>query len=196
VLICDELQTRILPLSCLSLQIVKKIHLCKESKSTDIIIYIKYIERVDLFMVTQITTKFKIHKPVNEVFEAIVDPEKIGNFWFSSSSERWEQGKTITLKYDEYNAEGKIYVLRVEENKSIQFSWGEELGEGTVVTIILSDLEHSNTIIEITESGFKEDDPEIVNKMLGQKEGWVYMLSCLKVYLENRVNTLRASLIH
>lgn len=190
-LICDELQTR-----CLSLQIVKKIHLCKESKSTDIIKYIKYIERVDLVMVTQITTKFKIHKPVNEVFEAIVDPEKIRNFWFSSSSERWEQGKTITLKYDENNAEGKIYVIKVEENKSIEFSWGEELGEGTVVTIILSDLEHSNTIIEITESGFKEDDPEIVNKMLGQKEGWVYMLSCLKVYLENRVNTLRASLIH
>jgi uncharacterized protein YndB with AHSA1/START domain len=48
-------------------------------------------------------TKFKILKPVNEVFEAFVDPAKIGKFWFSSSSERWEQGKTITLKYDEYD---------------------------------------------------------------------------------------------
>jgi len=45
-------------------------------------------------------------------------------------------------------------------------------------------------------SEWKEDDPEIVNKMLGQKEGWVYMLTCLKAYLENGVITLRASLEH
>ena len=42
-------------------------------------------------------TKLKIEKPANEIFEAIVDPIKIGNFMaFLSSSERWEQGKTIT----------------------------------------------------------------------------------------------------
>lgn len=57
-------------------------------------------------MNTQITTKFKIRTSANEVFEAIVDPKKIGNYWFSSSSERWEQGKKITLRYDEYEAEG------------------------------------------------------------------------------------------
>ena len=27
------------------------------------------------------------------------------------------------------------------------------------------------TIIEVTESGLREDDPERVNKMMGQKEG-------------------------
>lgn len=47
-----------------------------------------------------IVTKMKIMKPVNELFEAFVDPAKISNFWFSSSSDRWEQGKTITLRYD------------------------------------------------------------------------------------------------
>ena len=51
-------------------------------------------------------------------------------------------------------------------------------------------------MIEVNESGLKEDDPEIVNKMIGQKEGWVYMLTCLKGYLENGINNLRASLIH
>ncbi len=57
-------------------------------------------------MDTQVTAKMKIRNPANEVFEAIVDPGKIGNYWFSSSSERWEQGKKIILKYNEYNAEG------------------------------------------------------------------------------------------
>ncbi|NRD78523.1 SRPBCC domain-containing protein [Bacillus sp. BRMEA1] len=146
-------------------------------------------------MDTQVSTKMKILKPANEVFEAIVDPEKIGNFWFSRSSERWEQGKTVTLRYNEYNAQGDIKVMEVEENWKIVFSWGG-YGQETVVKITLKELNRSTTIIEVTESGLKEDDPEIVNKMMGQKEGWVYTLTCLKGYLENGVNTLRASLIH
>lgn len=147
-------------------------------------------------MVTQITTKFMINTSANEVFEAIVDPKKIGGFWFSSSSERWEQGKTIILRYDEYEAEGAINVLEVEKAKKIVFSWGGEHGEETVVTITIKELDSTKAIIEVNESGFKEDDPEIVNKILGQKEGWVYMLTCLKGYLENGVNNLRAALIH
>lgn len=145
-------------------------------------------------MNTQLTTTFKINRPTNEVFEAIVDPEKIGHFWFTSSSERWEEGKTITLKYDEYHAEGTINVLEVENNKKIVFSWGGE-GQETTVSITFTE-DGTDTIIKVIESGLKEDDPEIVAKMIGQKEGWVYMLTCLKGYLENGINTLRASLIH
>lgn len=143
----------------------------------------------------EITTKFKILKPANEVFEAIADPDKMANYWFSSGTGRVEQGKTITWRYEEYNAEGLIHVLEVDENKKIVFSWGEE-GQETVVTITLEKLDESSTKIEITESGFKEDDPYLVDKLVGQKGGWVYMLTCLKGYLENGINTLRASLIH
>ncbi|MFD1356972.1 SRPBCC family protein [Fictibacillus halophilus] len=147
-------------------------------------------------MDTQVITKMKIVKPAADVFEAIVDPEKIGGFWFSSSSERWSQGRTVILRYDEYNAEGAIKVLEIEENKRIVFSWGAEHDEGSIVTITLTELDDESTKIEVVESGLKEDDPDVVNKMMGQKEGWVYTLTCLKGYLENDVNTLRASLIH
>ncbi|MCI0764358.1 SRPBCC family protein [Bacillus sp. TL12] len=146
-------------------------------------------------MDTQVITKFKVCKPANEIFEAIVDPEKMSNYWFSSGTERLEQGKTITWRYDEYNAEVVIRVLEIEESKKIVFSWGG-YGEETVVTITISELDHTSTMIEVNESGLKEDDPEIVNKMIGQKEGWVYVLTCLKGYLENGVSNLRASLIH
>ena len=146
-------------------------------------------------MDTQVTTKFKIRNPANVVFEAIVDPEEMSNYWFSSGTGRIEQGKTITWKYDEYNAEVDINVLEVDVNKKIDFNWGGNAQE-TVVTITLKELDDTSTIIQVTETGLKEDDPEIVIKMLGQKEGWVYMLTCLKAYLENDVNTLRASLEH
>ena len=135
-------------------------------------------------------TKMKIVKPAHEVFEAFVDPSKIGNFWFSSSSEKWEQGKTITLKYDEYDAQGDIDVLEVEINKKIVFQWGD----GHIVTIKLEELDTSSTIIEITEEGFKENDDDFINQLIDNKEGWVYMLTCLKGYLEYGDN-LRAALV-
>ncbi|WP_342431551.1 SRPBCC family protein [Neobacillus sp. FSL H8-0543] len=134
-------------------------------------------------------TKLKILKPTNDVFEAFVDPSKIGKFWFSSSSERWEQGKKITLKYDEYDYQGDIEVLEIELNKKIVFN-----GNGNIVTITLEEADNSSTIIEVIEEGFKEDDEELISHILDNKEGWVYMLTCLKGYLEYGV-TLRGALV-
>lgn len=142
-----------------------------------------------------VTSKMKIYKPVDVVFEAIVNPEKMGGYWFSSGTSRVEQGKKITWKYDEYNAEGDIFVLNVEENKEIVFYWGGQDQE-TTVTLVFNAVDEESTILEVIESGFKADDPDVVAKMMGQKEGWVYMLSCLKAYLENGITTLRASLVH
>lgn len=138
-------------------------------------------------------TKMKIMKPVNELFEAFVDPVKLGEFWFSSSSERWEQGKTITLRYDEYNAQGDIKITEIKTNKKIVFYWGAN-GEGNRVTITLNQLGNSESIIEINEEGFNENHDNIISQLLDNKEGWVYMLTCLKGYLEYGVN-LRASLV-
>lgn len=140
-----------------------------------------------------IVTKMKIMKPANELFEAFVDPASIGNCWFSSSSERWEQGKTITLRYDEYDAQGEIKITEIEANKKIVFYVGAN-GEGNKVTISLNQLGDSESIIEINEEGFNEKDENIISQLLDNKEGWVYMLTCLKGYLEYGAN-LRASLV-
>lgn len=132
-----------------------------------------------------IVTKMQVNVPKENVFEAFVNPNQIGGFWFSSSSERWEQGKTITLCYEEYNAELEDQIKSIEENKSIEFIWGnhpvtiqfEGIGESTVVTTIEKDF-----------------DTQDVEQLLGQKEGWVYMLSCLKAYLEHNVS-IRAAIL-
>lgn len=132
-----------------------------------------------------IVTKMQVNVPKGNVFEAFVNPNQIGGFWFSSSSERWEQGKTITLCYEEYNAELEVQINSIEDNKSIEFIWGnhpvtiefEGIGESTVVTTIEKDF-----------------DTQDVEQLLGQKEGWVYMLSCLKAYLEHNVS-IRAAIL-
>jgi uncharacterized protein YndB with AHSA1/START domain len=134
-------------------------------------------------------TKMKILKPAHDVFEAFVDPAKIGNFWFSSSSERWEQGKTITLRYDEFNAEGQIQIVEIEKDKKIVFNWGN------TVTISLKETEPSTTVVEVIEDGFDENDLQLIEKLLDNKEGWVFMLTNLKAYLENGIRTLRTGLV-
>ncbi len=132
-------------------------------------------------------------KPANEVLEAFVDPAKIKNFWFSSAA-RWEQGQTVSLRYEEYNAEVDIEVIEILPNKKIVYRWGTD-GQGNVVTISLEELDSSSTIIEITEEGFREDDDELMSNLLDNKEGWVFMLTCLKGYLEFGINQLRGAIV-
>lgn len=138
-------------------------------------------------------TKMSIAKPAREVFEAIVDPAKIGNFWFSSSSERWEPGKTILLRYEEYNAEGEITVKEIDEGRKIVYEW--DYGNLHRVTLTFTPTDETSTIVEINEEGFVESD-DLIPSIVGNKGGWVYMLTCLKGYLEHGITTLRAALVH
>lgn len=139
-----------------------------------------------------VNTKMKISKSVKDVFEAFVYPVQMANYWFTGS-DQWEQGKTITLRYMEYNAQVDIKILELEENKKIVFQWGAA-GDGNVVTITLKELDSKSALIEVNEVGFKENDDELISKLLGNKEGWVYMLTCLKGYLEYGA-ILRAALV-
>jgi len=139
-------------------------------------------------------TKFRIAKPARDVFEAFVDPAKIGNFWFSSSSARWETGQTVALEYDLYGAVLDIRLVEVEPNERIVFLWGESEDEHTVSIVFRETADRSVTVVEVTEEGFREDDPDLIPKLVDNKEGWVFMLTCLKAYLEFGVKDLRGAL--
>ncbi len=154
----------------------------------------KVVEGELVSMGIEVNTKLKIAKPVNEVFEAIVDPEKMANYWFSSGSARLEQDKTITLRYEEYDAQVELTVLEILEDKKIAFKWGAP-GDEHVVTITLSEVDDTTTVIEVNEKGWNENDDELISNLLGNKEGWVYMLTCLKGYLENGSTNLRAAIV-
>lgn len=141
-------------------------------------------------------TKMEIRRPAKEVFDAFVNPAKIKNFWFSSSSERWEEGKTITLRYDEYDAEGTIHILALTEYHEIVYEWGREDGEPHTVTITFQETDSDTTVVEVTEDGFDQNDPDLIDKLVDNKGGWVYALTCLKGYLEYGANQLRAAMLH
>ena len=54
----------------------------------------------------EINTALQIAKPVHEVFEAIVDPAKMSNYFISKSTGRMEEGETILMQGATAGAEG------------------------------------------------------------------------------------------
>jgi hypothetical protein len=47
----------------------------------------------------------------------------------------------------------------------------------------------------VNEEGFNENNESFISQLIDNKEGWVYMLSCLKAYLEFGVTKLRAGIV-
>lgn len=146
-----------------------------------------------IFMELMLNTKMKIAASAERAFEAYVDPEAIGGFWFSRSSERWQAGKTVIVRYDEFDFEGPITVTRVEPGRRIEMTWGEP---GELYDVVFAfDPVPGGCVVEITETGWRADDPELITKMVNNKGGWVYSLTCLKALLENGITTLRTGML-
>ncbi len=130
-----------------------------------------------------INAKIQIQKPVNEVFEAIVDPEKMSNYFIGSGSGRMIEGKEVIWRWREFDEEYPVKVVQVVENQKIIFVWDPE----TTVEIMLSEQVDKSTLVEVKE-GEKELTPENLKWYGGNSEGWANFLACLKAYVEYGIN--------
>ncbi|MDR6404403.1 MULTISPECIES: SRPBCC domain-containing protein [Chryseobacterium] len=66
-----------------------------------------------------------IRKPVEDVFEAFINPEVTTNFWFTKSTGKLEEGKTLTWEWEMYAVKSDVKVLQVIQNQLIKTEWGE-----------------------------------------------------------------------
>ncbi|MBT3424693.1 MAG: ATPase [Bacteroidetes bacterium] len=121
----------------------------------------------------------QIQKPINEVFEGIVNPEKMTKYFISESSGRLETGKDVIWKFPEFPDKFPIKNIEIETNRSISFIWDPE----TVVTITLKKLADNSTIVRVNENG-KELTADNLKWVLENTEGWANFLACMKAYLE------------
>ena len=134
----------------------------------------------------EIITRIQIQKSVSEVFEGIVNQEKMSNYFISKSSGKMEEGKTVTWFFPEFEEGFPVEVGKIEYNKSITFCWCSD-NEKTEVNIVLSEKSKNNTLVTVTEKG-KENTPDGINWLKGNTEGWANFLACLKAYLEYGIN--------
>ena len=67
----------------------------------------------------EIEGAIQILKPANTVYEAIVDPKHMTNYFISKSTGKMEDGKTLTWKFPEFEIEFPIHVEKLKQDKYI-----------------------------------------------------------------------------
>ena len=136
--------------------------------------------------ILEIKAALQISKPVNEVFEAIVDPTKMSNYFISKGSGRMEEDKEITWQFPEFDMDFPVRISKIERNKFISFHWDMD-GIELLVEMTLVPGDSNSTIVTITEKGRNNDEAGI-KWLKGNTEGWANFLACLKAYLEYGIN--------
>ncbi|SHJ93466.1 SRPBCC domain-containing protein [Epilithonimonas mollis] len=136
-------------------------------------------------MMKKVTAKASIgiQKPVSEVFEAIINPEIMQNYFISKGSGRMETGKEIFWSFPEFDGSYPVTTKEIAPNEKIIFIWDPE----SVVTIELKQLSENNTLIKVSEEGHDTDEKSI-RWAIGQTEGWANFLACMKAWLEYEIH--------
>ena len=128
----------------------------------------------------------QIQKPINSVFEAIIDPTKMSQYFIESSTGKLETDKTVEWKFPEfdelYPVVGKI--IRKDEYISFDWSGGKQ---NMLVEIVFEKQTDDSTVVKIVEHEMSDDEAGI-KQVIGQTEGWANFLASLKAYLEYGIN--------
>jgi uncharacterized protein YndB with AHSA1/START domain len=121
----------------------------------------------------------QIQKPIEEVFEGIVNPEKMTKYFISESSGRLETGKEVIWRFPEFEDRFPIKEIKIENNRAISFVWDPD----TIVKIRLEKVKDASTIVRVNENG-KDLNEANLKWALENSGGWANFLACLKAYLE------------
>ena len=65
----------------------------------------------------EIKTGIQVLKSVHEVFEAIVDPDKMKNYFISNSTGFMKEEAILTWKFPEMDIEFPVTVSKIEKDK-------------------------------------------------------------------------------
>lgn len=134
----------------------------------------------------EIQNSIQILKPRDEVFNAIIDPSRMSNYFIAEGSGKMEEGKTVEWKFPEFEDRFEIEVLKIIPSEFISFKWEGSKDKKLTVIMSLEDLD-GNTLVKITEGKMDNNEEGIL--WYGRNTGgWANFLACLKAYLEYGIN--------
>lgn len=144
----------------------------------------------------------RIARPVDEVFEAVVNPEKLSGYFTTGGAKgRLETGATVTWDFHDFPGAFPVEVVEVEKNRRIILKWeaseggpaeGEEAmmtsaGYMTTVTMRFEDLGDGRTLVSIAEEGWRQT-PNGLKASYGNCMGWSQMICAMKMWVEHGIN--------
>ncbi|MGZ7050082.1 MAG: SRPBCC family protein [Methanobacterium sp.] len=127
-----------------------------------------------------------IRKPVEQVFEAFVNPEITTNFWFTKSTGRLDENDEVLWTWEMYNHTVPVFIKSIIKNEKIIVQWGN-YDEKTTVEWTFTSLDKSRTFVNIVNSGFKGTPDELIEKVRDSTGGFTLVLAGLKAYLEHNI---------
>lgn len=134
----------------------------------------------------EIKCAMQIQKPIHEVFEAIVNKDKMSNYFISESTGNLEEGKELLWEFPEFDIEFPIRVGKIIKDSYISYYWYMDTIE-LLVEMNLTAKENNSTLVTITEKSRINDEAGL-KWLSGNSFGWSNFLSCLKAYLEYGIN--------
>ncbi|WP_394825378.1 SRPBCC domain-containing protein [Pendulispora albinea] len=142
-------------------------------------------------------TGIRISKPVNEVFEAVVDPRKMSQYFISFGSERLATGRDVVWKFEDFGATEpfSIRVKEVVDGQSIALVWSPREGENNSVKLTFEATGPNQTTVKVVEDGGWKADAQGMLRWAGQIEGWVNFMNNLKAYVEYGISLHRNGIV-
>jgi len=134
-------------------------------------------------MILETNAFIQIQKPIEEVFEGIVNPELMTKYFINTSTGRLITGKEVIWTFPEFSMKIPIKNIQIKDNQSVSFEWDPE----TVVLISLEQLADNSTVVRVKETG-KEISEANLKWAMQNSSGWAHFLSALKAYLEYGIN--------
>lgn len=122
-----------------------------------------------------------IRKPVSKVFQAFIDPEITTKFWFTKSSGKLEEGKTVTWEWEMYSVAGEVTVIKIVPNQKLIIEWSDPK---TTVDFEFTKLTEETTYVVIKNYGFKQTGDDLIEEIKNNTGGFTTVLDGLKAYLE------------
>ncbi|REC44524.1 SRPBCC family protein [Chryseobacterium sp. 5_R23647] len=125
-----------------------------------------------------------IRRPIQEVFEAFINPEITTNFWFTKSTGKLEEGKTITWEWEMYGVKSEVKVLQIIPNQLIKTEWGLFSNN---VDYEFKEME-KGTLVIIKSYGYSETGDALISVINDNTGGFTTVLDGCKAYLEHGIN--------
>jgi len=128
-----------------------------------------------------------IRKPVDRVFEALLDPSITSLFWFSRGSGRLEVGKRVRWDWEMYGHHTEVNVKAIEANKRILIEWNGP-DNPSFVEWTFEAKGKDGTFVKVKNWGFGSGDSnKTVAEAINSTGGFSLLLAAMKVFLEHGV---------
>ncbi|MBC7934683.1 MAG: SRPBCC domain-containing protein [Rhizobacter sp.] len=133
-----------------------------------------------------IKAQIQISKLPAEVYEAIIDPAKMFNYFIAQSNWRMESNASLEWQFPEFDIKIPVRVGKLRKNEYISFYWNDADGKKILMEINLLPAGIATHIV-VTEKEREADEDGI--RWLGRNtEGWANFLAYMKAYLEYGIN--------